>query len=288
MADNTPTTKGLQLGTELRNLRLEHGLGLNQFADRIGFDRGKLSRIENGKRTASEGDVAKILGNLGVNGEKYDELIAIARGADTDQWLATRLPEQRAQNAAVVDFESRAAAITEWAPALIPGLVQVASYARAIMTSDEDVPPGDVATRVALRMGRREAIDPVRTAQPARFLALVDEAALRRNIGGPQVMAEQLEYLLQVAEWENACVQIVPVDAGWHPGLAGQFQLIEPKEDGFPIVYLETRRSGLILHTEEDVAAYQKSIDAVLRVAMTPAQSAEAIAAATEEMRNPR
>ncbi|WP_410676629.1 DUF5753 domain-containing protein [Amycolatopsis sp. cmx-4-68] len=254
-----------------------------------GSTAAKLSRIENGKRTASEGDVAKILGNLGVNGEKYDELMAIARGADTDQWLATRLPEQRAQNAAIVDFESRAAAITEWAPALIPGLVQVAGYARAIMTSDEDVPAGDVATRVALRMGRRETIDPARTSKPARFLALIDEAALRRNIGGPQVMAEQLEHLLQVADWENAQIQVVPVDAGWHPGLAGQFQLIEPNaSEGFPIVYLETRRSGLILHTEEDVAAYRKSIDAVLRVAMTPAQSAEAIAAATEEMRNPR
>lgn len=286
MTDNAPTTKGLKLGRALRSTRESTGISLTKFAEQVGIDKARLSRIETGKGTKppTEEEVARILGGLGINGDLYVEIMDMARGADAPQWNATTLPERQQMNDAVVEAETGAASITEFALALIPGLVQVPNYARAIM-SGGTVPRSEINTRVVNRLGRSHVISPDRD-NPARFLALIDEAAVRRVVGGPTVMTEQLNYLLKVAAWEHADVRVVPFGAGWHPGVAGQFSLIEPHDaSGIPIVYLENLRSGQILHSEEDVAEYRNSVDSVLRAAMSSTDTEKLIAAIIEGMK---
>lgn len=286
MADNVTSTKSLQLANALREARTEREITLTAFAAQLGIDKARLSRIETGKSTKppTEEEVARILGSLGVNGDRYDAIMAMARGGNPAQWNATTLPEQQLMNGAVVDAETGALSITEGALALIPGLLQSAGYVRAIM-SGGTVPRAEIATRVATRLGRSHIINPDQD-NPTRLLALIDEAAIRRVVGSPAIMVEQLTYLKKVASWKHADVRVVPFDAGWYPGVSGQFSLIEPRDPGgFPIVYLENRRSGQILHTPEDVAAYRETVDAGLRAAMSPTDTEELIAVVIEEMR---
>lgn len=285
MADNTATTKGVRLGAALREAREDKGFKLRELARELGIDSALLSRWETGKRVPKETDVARILAHLGINGERYEEILAMVTGVAATQWLAISLPEQRQQNAALIDFESAADVIVEVAPLLIPGLLQTGAYARAVM-SGGTVPNDEISTRVATRLGRREVVS-VERAEPATLVAYIGEAALRQLVGSADVMIEQLNYLLKVAEWPHMDIRVLPYRSGWHPGLEGPFTLIEPRggRGSFPIVFLENRRSGLILHAEEDVAAYRQAVDVVLQAAMTSAKSSEVIADVIKEMR---
>lgn len=286
MASNTATTaKAARLGGELRRLREERSLTLRKVAGALDLDPGWLSKVETGKKIPDANQTARILTHLGINGDLYEKVMGMLTGIDEPQWLALSLPDQQEQHAALVDFEAKAHEITENAPLLIPGLVQVAGYARAIMSAGT-MPRSEISTRVATRMGRRDVIDPHRTNDPARFTAYIGEAALRQTIGGPAVMIEQATHLLTVIEWDNADVRVVPFGDDWHPGLEGQFSLIDPRAgEDLSIVYLENRRSGLILHTDEDVTAYRTAANVVRERAMSPADTKELIADVINEMR---
>ncbi len=242
-------------------------MSLRKLASDLGKDASQLSRWETGDRAPKPTDVAQILTHLGVSGEKYDEIIVICDGTLEPRWLAVSLPEQRQQLAAMLEFERTASAITEVSPLLIPGILQTSDYARAIMIS-ANVPADEVETRVAVRVGRRDAI---LRREPAQFVALVGEAALRQVIGTHDVRVEQLRFLSEMAERANVELRVVPFTSGWHPALEGPFLLIDSEQT--PVVQLENRRSGLFLHEQEDVQTYRQGADTVLRVAMNPADS---------------
>ncbi|MCP2260606.1 helix-turn-helix protein [Streptoalloteichus tenebrarius] len=249
-------------------------------AERIGVSHGTLARWETGHRTPDPTHVAQILTALEINGARYDELLSMARGASDRRWLAVTLPELRAQLFALLDAEVSAVSIREVSPLLIPGLLQISSYTRAIML-DAEVPSDEVSTRVALRMGRRDIL--TRGVNPARYLAIIGEAALRQVLGTPAVMVEQLRFVLEMAQRPNIEIRVVPFRSGWHPALEGPFFLIEPDEHQ-SIVHLETRRSGIFLHEEEDVEAYRQAIDHMLRVALSREETSTLIADVIKEM----
>jgi transcriptional regulator with XRE-family HTH domain len=278
---NTRTPIARALGSALREAREEQDLSLRSLATRLGRDPGLLSRWETGKRTPRPTDVAQVLTALGVSGDQYDEIVSLAEGKDQTRWVvAVTLPERQQQLSAVLDFESTASTIIEVSPLLIPGLVQTGGYVRAIMSAG-GVPPDEIATRVAVRLGRRDTLtrgDPV-----THFTALIGEAALRQRIGTERVMAEQLRYLATAAEWKNVEFRIVPFSSGWSPSLEGAFTLLESEQDG-AVVHLENRRSGLFLHEPDDVETYREAVDAVMRVALSPDESAKLVTAEITRM----
>ncbi|HEV8555808.1 MAG TPA: helix-turn-helix transcriptional regulator [Actinophytocola sp.] len=267
------TPKSRALGRALRQAREDNDLRLRDFAAKLGRDPGMLSRWETGERTPRPDQVAQILALLGVNGERYEEIIRLTEGTRASQWLALTLPEQREQLNTLVDLEQSATTITEASPLLIPGLLQITPYIRAIMTSGS-VPPDETATRIAIRNGRKEVL---KGHNPVRLVALVGEAALCQLIGSPEIMAEQLRYLLDAASWPNVDLRVIPFSTGWHPGLEGLFQLIESK-NATPVVQLENRRSGLFLHEDDDIDPYRRAIEMMLRVALNHIDSTDLIA----------
>jgi transcriptional regulator with XRE-family HTH domain len=285
MAGNMATPKARALGAALREAREERGLSLRKLASELDRDPSLLSRWETGKRAPQAIDVAQILTHLGVNGARYDEIVHMTEGADAAQWLAITLPEQRQQLAALLDFEDTADTITTASPLLIPGLLQESGYVRAIMSAGT-VPADEIATRVAVRIGRRDVIT---RRDPARLVAFIGESALRQVIGGPTVMADQLTFLLEAASWVNVELRVIPYASGWHPALEGPFTIIDPKVNAeratTPVVHIENRRSGLFLHEKEDVDTYRQAVDAVLLAAMSPTDTEELIAAVIKEMR---
>jgi transcriptional regulator with XRE-family HTH domain len=272
-AVNNRTPRSRALGNALREARLDRDIGLRQFAKEIGRDPSLVSRWETGDRTPTPTDVAHILGKLGVTGERYDEIIELAYGTDDARWLATTVPEQRAQLAALLDFEATASAIVDVSPLVVPGLLQIGDYARVIMV-EGGAPVDEISTRVTIRLGRREVL---RRAGLVPLQVLVGEAALRQLIGTRQIMAAQLAFLLEIAEWPNVDIRVVPFDTGWHPGLVGPFLLIE-SETQPPVVNLELQQSSLFLHTRTDVATYRRSADTVATRAMNAEDSLALIA----------
>lgn len=272
--DNVKTPKALALGSALRRAREARGLSLRKLGERLGRDAGVLSRWETGDRTPTEGTVAEILAELGVNGDDYDEIMALTRGTDDRQWEALTLAEQRQQLAALLDFEDKATGIKVVGPLLIPGLLQDNGYVRAIMSAG-GVPPGEVATRIATRIGRQNVLT---RDNPVPLVALIGEAALCQRIGTPEVMAAQFRYLQQTAQRPNVDLRVVPFDSGWHPGLEGLFYWIDSPSEPQAVVHLENRRSGVFLHAQDDLDLYRDALDRVAAVAMNPEDSLELIA----------
>lgn len=270
--NRTPRTRAL--GNALREARLERELGLRQFAKDIGRDPSLLSRWETGDRTPTPTDVAQILGKLGVTGDKYDEVIELAYGTDDPRWLAMSLPEQKAQLAALLDFERTATVITEVLPLAVPGMLQTSEYANAVML-EGDVPEGDISTRVSIRLGRREGL----RQRATRFVGLIGESALRQMVGSREIMAAQMAFLLELAEWDCIEIRVVPFDSGWHPGLEGPWLLIE-SADQPSVVYVELRDSGLFLHTYRELASYRKAVSRVAARAMSAEDTKALIALA--------
>ncbi|MFB9687724.1 helix-turn-helix domain-containing protein [Amycolatopsis plumensis] len=286
MAENKASAKSAKIGAHLRAERVQRDVTLTAFADEVGISKAHLSRIETGISPVKVEDVARMLTLLGVRGERFDQIVAMVNGDEAQHgWTATTLSEQAAMNAALADFEANAATITDGALVLLPGLVQDSGYTRAIM-SGGTVPAHEISARVAMRAGRGAVIDPNRTRRPVTYKALIDEAALRKCIGGREVMADALRFLHKIAtEWSNATIRIVPDRAGWYPGMTGAFSMIEPRDKAaLSIVHLGTRRSGQILDQSEDLAEYARTVDAGEAVALSKDESAERIATAIEEM----
>ncbi|MEV6232367.1 helix-turn-helix transcriptional regulator [Saccharopolyspora shandongensis] len=282
----TKTPKGRALGSALRQARQDRELTVRAFAAQLGRDPGVLSRWETGERTPKPEQVAQILTSLGVHGDRYEEIIDLAYGANDSSWVATTLPALRQQLAAFIDFEQNATQVLEVAPMMIPGLLQTSAYTRALMT-EARVPAGEVAARVAVRIGRREVITRDR---PVPFTALVGEAALRQIIGSKELVVAQLRHLLEMARRPNIDLRVFRFDSGWHPALEGPFHLIETAEA--TVVHLELRDSALFLHKDSDVRAYRRAAERVLDATINPAESLKLIKhiadsmEATRERRN--
>lgn len=275
---NGSNAEGTSAGAALRKAREDKGMILRQLGAAVDRDIGVLSRWENGERIPKPEQVAQILTALGVNGERYQDVMTLAYGTAESQWVATTLPEQREQMAAYLDWEQNATRIIEVAPLLIPGLLQTGDYVRAIMTAP-GVASTEISTRVSSRLGRREVI--TRKRNPAKLLAFLGRAALHQSVGGKHVLVEQLQDLLELAARPNVELRVIPDLCGWHPGLEGAFALIEAKRapgTTASIAFVETRRSVLMLHEKTDVDAYRWSVDRISEKALEPDVSLNFIA----------
>jgi transcriptional regulator with XRE-family HTH domain len=267
------TPKAQALGAELRQAREGKKLLLRELAAAIQKDIGVLSRWETGDRTPKPEQVAQILTTLQVGGERYDQIMTLAYGTNESQWVATTLPEQKQQIAAFVDWEQNAHRIVEVAPLLVPGLLQTNDYIEAIMTAG-GVPADEIALRITNRIGRRDLV--TRKKKPANLLVLLGQSALNQQVGGRESMIGQLEHLQEMAARPNVELRIVPDHRGWHPALEGAFTFIQADRLGngrrqaamSSIVFVETRRSVLMLHEDADVVAYNKAVERIQAVSL--------------------
>lgn len=276
------TPKAQALGAALRQAREERKLLLRELASAINKDIGVLSRWETGDRAPKPEQVSQILATLQVGGDRFEEIMTLAYGTKESQWVATTMPEQRRQLAALVDWELRATRIVEVAPLIVPGLLQTPDYVRGIMTA-AGVPAGEISLRVTTRVGRRVAIE---GRNPADLMVLLGQSALNQGIGGRSTMIAQLDFLLEMAGRPNIDLRVIPDHRGWHPGLEGSFVIVDaprtsngrrPASGVESIVFMETRRSELMLHENADVDAYKKALDRILAISLPPDASANLI-----------
>jgi transcriptional regulator with XRE-family HTH domain len=263
------------LAAWLRDARTAADLGVRELARKLEMEHGTLSRWETGDRLPRPEDVATVLTALGVKHSERERLVNLCRSATEPNWVTVGDPRVDEALTAVVEFEQTAKQITEWSPAVIPGLLQTGDYTRAIM-ADAGKPSTEAKPRVSARLSRRDVLT---RRDAVTFSAIIGQEALRQVIGGLEVMADQLRHLLQQQrELPNLTLQVLLTGHGWHPGIAGPFELLQ-FETGRPIIHLEHLRSSLFLYeNEDDLHAYLDAAATLSNLALNPKESATLIA----------
>ncbi|CAM3848846.1 helix-turn-helix transcriptional regulator [Kibdelosporangium persicum] len=261
------------LAAELKALRTEAGLNTRDAAARAGLSASTLNRIELGNRGIQVVDMVALLVVYGVTGVERERLLTMAREASQPGWWETsgaRLPKELP---ALITFESEAARIVEVSLLRIPGLLQVPSYIREILTS-AGVTGSHREAMVSARLGRQAILT---RPTPPRYLAIIDEAALCRPVGGGRVMAEQLRHVIDQVSLPNVDVRVIPFDRGSHTGLDGTYVTLDFTR-ARSIVYLEHKRSSLFVDEPEDVAPFHEATDILMETALDSSESVKFLA----------
>jgi transcriptional regulator with XRE-family HTH domain len=252
-----PTALRMVVGAQLRRLREASGISASDAGYAIRATHSKISRMELGRVSFRERDVADLLTMYGVLDEQErSAILSLAREANVPGWWHDAADLLPGWFEAYLGLEEAASVIRNYEVQFVPGLLQTADYARAvIMLGHAGAPPGELDRRIALRMARQRLL--TRPDGP-RFWAVVDEEALRRPLGGPEVMRGQLDHLIEAAALPSVTIQVIPFQAGGHSAAGGTFSLLRFPEPDLPdVVYLEQLTSALYLDRREDVDAYQ-------------------------------
>ena len=256
-----PTALRIALGMQLRQLRQAAHITTAEAADEIRATPSKISRLERGRTTARQRDVADLLSLYGVTDPaEREELLEMARQTSAPGWWQQYGDVLPRWFESYIGLETAASVIRSYELQFVPGLLQTEEYARAVISiSNAHVSAEEIDHRVSLRMARQELL--TRPGAPEMW-AVLDEAALRRSPGGPEVMRAQLEHLLQVTELPNVTLQIVLFDTGPHAAAGGPFSILRFPEPDLPdVVYLEQLNSAVYLDQPDDVSCYQTIMD---------------------------
>jgi hypothetical protein len=244
------------VGVRLRRLRTEAGISREAAGEAIRASEWKIHRLENGQVGFKERDIVDLLRLYGVSDPgEIAAVVGMALDANQQGWwhdYGDVLPQWFR---AYVDLEQAASLIREYEGQFVPGLLQTDEYARAVMGGALDERPEDIERRVQLRVARQALLT---NPDAPRLWAVVDEAALRRPIGGsPDVMRIQLERLIDATKLPNVTLQVLPFDAGAHPAMVGAFSMLRFAEVDLPdVVYLEYLTGAMYLDKREDVRQY--------------------------------
>jgi hypothetical protein len=263
------------LGAQLRRLRESRQISREAAGWEIRSSESKISRMELGRVGFKERDVADLLTLYGVvNHEERAAMLALARNANTPGWWHRYGDVLPNWFQSFVGLEAASALIRTYEVQFVPGLLQTEDYARAVVLLGHGTKPiSEIEQRVRLRMARQQVL----TRQDApRLWAVLDEAALRRPIGGLKVMRAQLEALLEAAELPNVTLQVIPFSAGGHAAAGGAFTILRfPDQDLPDVVYAEQLTSALYLDKREDVDDYASAMDRLCIEAQPPAATPE-------------
>jgi transcriptional regulator with XRE-family HTH domain len=269
-----PTVLRMLLGIQLRRLREAKGLTPEQAGYEIRASRSKISRVEHGRVGFKERDVADLLSLYGVGDEQERRrMLSLARQANNQGWWAKYDDIMPDWFESYVGLEQATSLIRTYELQFVPGLFQTDRYARAVtVLGHRAAPASEIERRVGLRMQRQELL--VRDDTP-RLWAVIDESALRRPVGGRDVMRAQLRHLIEVSELPRVTLQVMPFSRGGHPAAGGSFTVLRFAEPDLPdIVYIEQLTSALYMDRRDEVDHYMEVMNRLSAEAETPADSA--------------
>ncbi|MCX5048920.1 MULTISPECIES: helix-turn-helix domain-containing protein [unclassified Streptomyces] len=277
MASNVnPTVRRRRLGQELRRLRELKGMTAEEVAERLLVSQSKISRLENGRRSISQRDVRDLCGVYEVEDHRIvDSLMQMAKDSRQQGWWHSfgDIPYS-----VYIGLETDAASLRVYDPQVVPGLLQTRQYAEALIAGAlPETAAADVEKRVQVRLRRQERI--TAPENPLRLWTVMDEAALRRVVGNRSLMRDQLEHLVEQSQLPHVTVQVIPFEMGAHPGLNGQYAILEfPDAADSSVVYIEGVTSDLYLEKANDVQKYSVMYEHLRAQALNPDQSRQFIA----------
>ncbi|TQM15247.1 helix-turn-helix domain-containing protein [Pseudonocardia kunmingensis] len=266
---NGAVVRRMQLGRVLRELREQAGLSLEVAAPALDWSSSKLSRIENGHQGIDVHGVRSMLDLYEVGGERWTELIELTRAvARKGWWRAYGLDDT-----GYVPLEAEATSVRDVTIGFVPGLLQTPDYAKAIFTSRlRPYAPSELSNAVAARTVRQQRL--VRDDDPLTLIALVDEAVLRRPVGGPDVMRAQCAHLVASAGIDRVTLRVLPAGLGAASAMAAGFTLLSFAGIGAPdIAYVEHPFGSVRTDKESDVARAAARFDRLYAIALTSDES---------------
>ena len=279
-----PTVQRMLVGARLRRLRTEMGLTREEAAEAIRASEWKIHRLENGQVGFKDRDIVDLLRLYQVTDpEEVAEFVTLAREANTPGWWRHYGDLLPSWFRTYVDLEAAAALIRTYEGQFVPGLLQTDDYMRAVVRGAHlDDNSEEVGRRVRLRMARQTLLT---REQPPRLWAVVDEAALRRPVGGRKVMRGQLERLLEASKLPNVTLQVLPFAAGAHAAMVGSFSILRFGDQELPdVVYLEHLTSASYLSKTDEVDRYLHVMESICVRAAAPDRTAELLGKFLDEL----
>lgn len=278
------TVRRIMLGASLRRLRESKGLARDVAGFHIRASESKISRMELGRVGFKTRDVEDLLTLYGVDDDaERRALLEMVREANTPGWWHKYGAVLPSWFSTYVGLEEAATLIRTYEVQFVPGLLQTASYARAVYKlGNPDATPGEIDRRVHLRMQRQERFT---KKDGPKLWAVIDEATLKRTIGGRDIMSEQLQHLLHVADLPNITLQVMPFRYGMHAAEGGAFSIMRfPESDLSDVVYVEQLWGALYLDKREDIDPYLTAMEQLCVESTTPGGTVELIDGLLREM----
>ncbi|SKA38236.1 Predicted transcriptional regulators [Marinactinospora thermotolerans DSM 45154] len=243
---------------QMRRLRQVAGLSQEEAAERMGWNRSKLHRLEFGRnQKIKASDVIALCRLYGVSDAETDALADLARQSGKRSWwhrYSDILPGP------YIGLEAEATTIREYEVTLVPGLLQTEDYIRQILRHSAGSSEDEIERRVTVRLERQKIL--TRPDSPPRLWAILDESVIRREVGGPEVMKAQIQHLIDMSRLPNVDIQILRFSVGAHAGVAGSFVILD--FSGMDqVVYIETDRDGFYLEDTDEVERYRLVYDKI-------------------------
>jgi transcriptional regulator with XRE-family HTH domain len=275
------TAGSRRLSIELKRFRSQSGLTGEQVAEEMGWSPAKVYRIEGDAVRVLQRDVLRLLKLYKITGAEQDAVVEVARMARVKGWwhqYSGAIPEWFQF---YVGLEAEVSALHGYESELVTGLLQTEGYARAIMANSLIPDSDEVERQIMVRLERQKRLT---GGEPMTAWLVLNEAVIRRLIGGLKVMREQLGHLAEVSALQNVTVQILPFAAGAHTAMHGAFKIMRFPEPIDPdLVYLEAKTGALYLEKTEDVDRYSVMFDHLRAQALSPEESRTLIAQLAKE-----
>ncbi|MGF7237163.1 MAG: helix-turn-helix domain-containing protein [Frankia sp.] len=279
-----PTVRRMLLGSQLRRLREDRGITREEAGWHIRASESKISRLELGRVSFKERDVADLLTLYGVTADpERGPLLSLVGEANTPGWWHSFTDVLPGWFQPYIGLEEAASLIRAYELQFVPGLVQTEEYARAVITNGATATsPEVIDRRVGVRMNRQRIL--TRPDGP-KLWVVVDEAALRRPIGGRAVMRAQLEHLIAISHKPNLTLQVMPFRFGGHAAEGGAFTILRfPEPDLADIVYLEHLAAAIYLDKREEVDRYQEAMNRLSVDGVSPERTPDLLAVISKEI----
>lgn len=274
-----PTVRRRMLSIELRKLREEADLTQTQVTTLLEWSQGKLARMEQDKWQRPDlHDIRLLMDTYGVTDETYrEELLTWAREGRQRGWWHPHKKLLGEQYSTYIGLEAEADTVLTFSALMVPGLLQTADYARAIIQGwQTEIDDAATGRRVEIRTRRQETL--TREQDPLRLWAVIDEATLHREVGSPEIMRAQMGHLLEIAELPRVTLQVIPFSAGAHPGAAGPFSVLQFSDLAPEAVYVENLAGELYVEQPEQVEEFRRGFRQLTAVALSPTATIRRIA----------
>ncbi|MCT2282358.1 helix-turn-helix transcriptional regulator [Micromonospora chalcea] len=271
-----PTPRSRRLGRELRKLREAKNWTMDEAAKHLGCSTSRISRIESGEIKPRTGDVIELLMayEVPLESEPGKSLLVLARELRQSGWWQ-RLGALTGRYATFIAYEAEAVELRNFEPTLVPGLLQTPDYARAVNSVGRETDAEAIEQRVQARLTRQEVL--ARKASPLRLHAIVSEATLMFEVGGPEVLRAQLDHIVNLARRPNITVQVLRFAAGATLADRGGFAILSFERDEPPLGYVETPAGELFLESPREIGRLTAVFDHLKTLAMSPAESVKFI-----------
>lgn len=270
-----PSALRFLIASDLRAMRERAGLTQSAAAEILECTQGKINHLETGRTGQKPREVATLLRAYGASAEHADRMAALAASVDQKAWWAPYSEILPNWFQTFVGLEGLATGQFAYVSRVLPGQLQTADYAAALLVDHAGVAPMDAPLFVRARMDRQRLTD---EAQPLQFAAVIEQVVIERRVGGDAVMRRQLEHILRMMERDNVKVQVMPTAVAVHDGLDGDFLLLDFGQ-AQSIGYFQQPGGAVFLQDPDHVARYVQAADRLRKAALPATETAEFIRA---------